>query len=84
MSQRWISVEVPWKAEFEQRFRLVLKKESPVVLVLSQLDDRYFVGLRGQYRFRLQFRLHDINSPGEEDYIVRSHGNYLVRILPTP
>ena len=56
----------------------MLKKESPIVLVLSQLDDRYFDGLQGQYRFRLQFRLHDVDSPGEEDYIVRSHGNYLM------
>lgn len=78
VTQKWISVEVPWRAEFEQRFRIVLKKESPVVLVLSQLDDRYFDGLQGQYSFRLQFRLHDVDSTGEEDYIVRSHGNYLM------
>lgn len=78
ITQKWVSVEVPWHAEFEQRFRIILKKESPVVLVLSQLDDRYFDGLQGQYEFRLQFRLHEVNSPGEEDYIVRSHGNYLM------
>jgi hypothetical protein len=78
ITQKWISVEVPWKAEFEQKFRIVLKKETPVVLVLSQLDDRYFDGLQGQYSFRLQFRLHEVDSPGEEDYIVRSHGNYLM------
>jgi hypothetical protein len=78
LTQKWISVEVPWKAEFEQKFRIVLKKESPVVLVLSQLDDRYFDGLQGQYNFRLQFRLHEVDSPGEQDYIVRSHGNYLM------
>lgn len=78
LTQKWIGVEVPWKAEFEQKFRIVLKKESPVVLVLSQLDDRYFDGLQGQYNFRLQFRLHEVDSLGEEDYIVRSHGNYLM------
>lgn len=78
VTQKWISVDVPWKAEFEQKFTIVLKKESPVVLVLSQLDDRYFDGLQGQYNFRLQFRLHEVESPGEEDYIVRSHGNYLM------
>jgi hypothetical protein len=78
LTQKWISVEVPWKAEFEQKFRIVLKMESPVVLVLGQLDDRYFDGLQGQYSFRLQFRLHEVDSPGEEDYIVRSHGNYLM------
>ncbi|KAK0122001.1 hypothetical protein ONS95_010268 [Cadophora gregata] len=78
ITQKWISVEVPWKAEFEQKYRIVLKKESPVVLVLSQLDDRFFEGLQGQYTFRLQFRLHEVDSVGENDYIVRSHGNYLM------
>jgi hypothetical protein len=78
ITQEWASVEVPWHAEFEEKFRIVLKKESPVVLVLSQLDDRYFNGLQGQYSFRLQFRLHEIESPGDEDYVVRSHGNYLM------
>ncbi|KAF4629831.1 hypothetical protein G7Y89_g8314 [Cudoniella acicularis] len=78
ITQKWVSVEVPWKAEFEQKFRIVLKKESPVVLVLSQLDDRYFNGLQGQYNFRLQFRLHEVDSLEEDDYIVRSHGNYLM------
>jgi hypothetical protein len=78
ITQKWISVEVPWKSEFEQKFVISLKKESPVVLVLSQLDERYFDGLQGQYRFRLQFRLHELNSPAENDYIVRSHGNYLM------
>jgi hypothetical protein len=71
-------VDVPWRSEFEQRFTLTLQKESPVVLVMSQLDDRYFAGLCGQYQFRLQFRLHEIGSLDEEDYIVRSHGNYLM------
>lgn len=79
LTQDWVSVEVPWRSEFEQKFTITLKKESPIVLVMSQLDDRYFIGLHGQYNFRLQFRVHEINSPDEEDYIVRSHGNYLMR-----
>lgn len=49
-----------------------------MVLVLSQLDNRYFRGLQGQYRFRLQFRLHQEGRPSAEEYIVRSHGNYLM------
>lgn len=77
-TQKWVSLDVPWKSQFQQMFKIVLKKESPVVLVLSQLDDRYFDGLQGQYNFRLQFRLHEADSPEEEDYIVRSHGNYLM------
>jgi hypothetical protein len=78
ITQKWITVDVPWKADFDQKFTIILKKESPVVLVLSQLDDRYFEGLQGQYSFRLQFRLHEEGSPEENDYIVRSHGNYLM------
>lgn len=78
MSQKWVSLDVHWKAEFQQMFKIVLKKESPIILVLSQLDDRYFDGLQGQYSYRLQFRLHELDSPEDEDYIVRSHGNYLM------
>lgn len=48
------------------------------MLVLSQLDNRYFRGLQGQYNYRLQFRLHEEGKPGAEEYVVRSHGNYLM------
>lgn len=78
ITQKWVSAEVPWKPRFEQKFRIVLTTESSVVLVLSQLDDRFFEGLQGQYTFRLQFRLHEVGSLDENDYIVRSHGNYLM------
>lgn len=40
---------------------------------MKKLDDRYFIGLEGQYIFTLFFR---IEKEGETDYIVRSHGNY--------
>jgi hypothetical protein len=39
------------------------------VIALSQLDDRFFRGLEGQYRFELGFRLH---KAGHSDYVVRS------------
>ncbi|KAM5354596.1 hypothetical protein ACJ41O_001243 [Fusarium nematophilum] len=76
--QRWIGVDVPWKAEYHEKFQIKLTQDSPLVLVLSQLDGRYFRGLRGQYSFRLHFRVHYEGSPNAEDYIVRSHGNYLM------
>lgn len=69
---------MPWKPQYNEKFHIKLTKESPLVLVLSQLDTRYFRGLQGQYNFRLQFRLHEEGSPGAEEYIVRSHGNYLM------
>ena len=75
--QRWIGVDVPWKPDYHEKFQIKLTQDSPLILKLSQLDDRYFKGLHGQYTFRLHFRLHNKDSPAGEDYIVRSHGNYL-------
>ncbi|KAI1488774.1 hypothetical protein F5X96DRAFT_52766 [Biscogniauxia mediterranea] len=76
--QRWIGVEVPWKPQWNEKFHFTLTKETPLVLVLQQLDNRYYKGLRGQYHFRMHFRVHEQGRPDSEDYIVRSHGNYLM------
>ncbi|KAI9718699.1 MAG: hypothetical protein M1812_003873 [Candelaria pacifica] len=76
VTQQWTSLGVPWTVDYhDTKFQLHLSKQSPVVIVLSQLDDRYFNGLEGQYSFELQFRVH---REGEEDYVVRSHANYLM------
>ncbi|PHH87549.1 hypothetical protein CDD83_8702 [Cordyceps sp. RAO-2017] len=77
--QRWIGVDVPWKAQYHEKFHIKLTKDSPLVLVLSQLDGRYFKGLQGQYTFHIHFRLHYQDKPDAEDYIVRSHGNYFMK-----
>jgi hypothetical protein len=77
VSQQWTSVNVPWSVDYlDTKFRIHLSKPSPVVIVLSQLDDRYFQGLEGQYEFNLQFRLH---KDDEEDYIVRSNTAYFMK-----
>lgn len=47
-----------------------------IVSYVKKLDDRYFIGLEGQYIFTLYFR---VEKEGEKDYIVRSHGNYNMR-----
>lgn len=92
ITQQWTSLEVPWTVDYHStKFSFTIQKTAPVVIVLSQvssflcyskimpiltlwqLDDRYFKGLEGQYRFSLSFRVH---KSGEDDYIVRSHGNY--------
>ena len=78
ISQEWTSLDVPWRTDYQEKFRITLTESSPVVVVLSQLDDRYFRGLEGQYQYTLQFRLHELGSRDPEDYIVRSHGNYLM------
>ncbi|KAI1823472.1 hypothetical protein F4861DRAFT_531595 [Xylaria intraflava] len=66
----WATVSVPWKSDYHDTyFAFSLAKTGPVVLVLAQLDDRYYRGLEGQYEFELSFRVH---KKGEEDYVVRS------------
>ncbi|KAJ9269108.1 hypothetical protein DTO212C5_4791 [Paecilomyces variotii] len=76
ITQQWTSLNVPWSADYHStKFVIELTKTSPVVIVLSQLDTRYFRGLNGQYTFSLQFRL---EKEGEEDYIIRSRTHYLM------
>lgn len=70
----WTTLNVLWTLDYhDTKFALSLTRASPVVLVLSQLDERYFKGLEGQYRFELSFRVH---RAGEEDYVVRSQNYY--------
>ncbi|KAF2741854.1 cysteine proteinase [Sporormia fimetaria CBS 119925] len=77
VSQQWTSVNVPWSVDYlDTKFKISLSKPSPVVIVLQQLDDRYFQGLEGEYEFTLQFRLH---KDDEEEYIVRSNGPYYMK-----
>ncbi|OXV08572.1 hypothetical protein Egran_03665 [Elaphomyces granulatus] len=74
ITQQWTSLEVPWSTDYHStKFVMELTKEGPVVIVLSQLDTRYFRGLEGEYHFSLQFRL---EKEGEEEYIVRSRNGY--------
>lgn len=77
VSQIWTTVNVPWMLDYhDTHFSLSIAKPGPVVIVLAQLDDRYFRGLHGQYRFELAFRIH---KAGHEDYLVRSQAPYRMR-----
>ncbi|MCJ1248506.1 hypothetical protein MMC30_005724 [Trapelia coarctata] len=77
VTQCWTTLDVPWSADYnDTKFTITVEQKGPIVIVLSQLDDRYFLGLQGQYDYSLHFRL---DKEGEEGYIVRSHGNYLMR-----
>ncbi|KAI0120929.1 calpain family cysteine protease [Xylariales sp. AK1849] len=70
----WTTLSVPWTLDYHStQFAFSLSQAGPVVLVLSQLDDRYYRGLGGQYRFELNFRLH---KAGQEGYVVRSISPY--------
>ncbi|KAM7191453.1 hypothetical protein V8F20_009276 [Naviculisporaceae sp. PSN 640] len=70
----WTTLSVPWTLEYhDTKFAFTLSRAGPVVLVLSQLDDRYFRGLEGQYKFGLGIRVH---KAGEDDYLVRAQTAY--------
>lgn len=80
LAQQWTSIDVPWSASYHETFQFTFKKpptpfDSQVVIVLSLLDDRYFLGLEGQYIFKLYFRLHFPGKLDGDDYIARSHGS---------
>ncbi|KAK0732675.1 hypothetical protein B0T21DRAFT_369452 [Apiosordaria backusii] len=56
--QQWTSVSVGWVAGYlNQKFVIEVKKAGTVVVVLAQLDERYFQGFEGQYDFSLHFLL---------------------------
>lgn len=72
ITQRWTTIHVPFTAEINQtEFKVTIEKESPIFIVLSRLDERYFQSMRGEYLFLLQLFLH---SEGEDEYISRSVG----------
>lgn len=73
----WTTLAVPWKHDYhDTHFAFTLATPGEVIIVLSQLDDRYFRGLEGQYVFNLAFRLH---RSGQEDYIVRTPPAYRMK-----
>lgn len=72
VTQQWTSLAIPWAGDYQDaKFEITLTNATRTVIVLSQLDDRYFKGLEGQYSFELSFRVH---KAGAEDYIIRTMG----------
>jgi hypothetical protein len=73
VSQHWTTVQVPWSGDYNNTsFEFDISEPTHTVIVLSQLDSRYFGGLTGQYSFQLAFRLH---AAGETAYIVRGYSS---------
>lgn len=67
--QQWTSVNVGWVSGYlNKKFIIEVKKGGTVVIALTQLDERYFVGLEGQYDFNLQFLLQEA---GSDEHICR-------------
>nr|POE47995.1 calpain-type cysteine protease adl1 [Quercus suber] len=74
VSQQWTCVDVPWTVDYlDTKFQFTICERGPVVVVLSQPDDRYFHGLRGRYEYSLHFRVYKEGGNGE--WLVRSMHN---------
>ena len=74
VAQQWTRVNVPWTVDYlDTKFRFTITEKCPVVIVLSQPDDRYFYGLRGRFLYSLHFRVY--KEDGDGKWIVRSMHN---------
>ncbi|KAK5712060.1 hypothetical protein LTR15_012129 [Elasticomyces elasticus] len=70
VAQSWTCVQVPWTVDYlDEQWQFTVSEKGPVVIVLSQPDDRYFSGLQGRFLFSLHFRVY---KEGEKRWIVRS------------
>ncbi|KAL7273069.1 hypothetical protein RUND412_004093 [Rhizina undulata] len=77
VASKWATLGVEWAADYsDTRFEITVTKPGPLVVVLQQLDTRYFRGLEGIYDFELSFR---IQKDGETEYIRRSRKNIDMR-----
>ncbi|KAG0652363.1 Calpain-type cysteine protease DEK1 [Hyphodiscus hymeniophilus] len=73
VSQHWTTVQVPWSGDYnDTSFEFAIAESTHTVIVLSQLDSRYFMGLSGQYAFTMAFRVH---RSDETEYIVRGYSS---------
>ncbi|RMY78253.1 hypothetical protein D0864_09305 [Hortaea werneckii] len=76
VAQQWTCVKAPWTVDYlETKFQFTIKQQGPVVIVLSQPDDRYYQGLTGRYSRSLHFRVYREGHQDDERWIVRSMHN---------
>ncbi|KAG8728397.1 hypothetical protein FRC11_011156, partial [Ceratobasidium sp. 423] len=54
-------------------FTLNVPETSPAVIVLSQLDDRYFSAVSGYWNWSLEFAVYRKDAPATEQYAVSEH-----------
>ncbi|TGO63012.1 hypothetical protein BOTNAR_0106g00080 [Botryotinia narcissicola] len=73
VAQHWTTVNVSWSDDYnETSFHFTIPVPTTTVIVLSQLDTRYFGGLTGQYTYYLSFQLH---KPGQKCQIARGYSS---------
>ncbi|KAI1866996.1 hypothetical protein JX265_007572 [Neoarthrinium moseri] len=69
--QQWTSANVSWVTGYlRNKFEIEVKKAGPVIIVLTQLDERYFRGFQGEYYFELHFILQEVGAAAS-DHICR-------------
>ncbi|KAK8872780.1 calpain family cysteine protease [Apiospora arundinis] len=72
--QQWTSANVSWITGYLQtKFEITVAKGGLVVIVLTQLDERYFRGFQGEYYFELHFLLQEVGA---------ASGEHLCRVRP--
>ncbi|KAL8756896.1 MAG: hypothetical protein Q9199_002623 [Rusavskia elegans] len=77
VTQRWTSAEIPWSVQYlDTNFQVTISKPARVVIVLCQLDDRYFRGLDDQYIYTLHFR---VSKASGEGYYAENKPSYFQR-----
>ncbi|KAM0812698.1 hypothetical protein AB5N19_12689 [Seiridium cardinale] len=65
--QQWTSANISWVTGYLQtKFEVIIKKAGLMVLVLTQLDGRFFRGFEGEYTFELHFLLQEAGAPTTE------------------
>ncbi|ETS80742.1 hypothetical protein PFICI_08271 [Pestalotiopsis fici W106-1] len=65
--QQWTSANISWITGYlPTKFEIEVKKAGLVVIVLTQLDDRYFLGFEGDYDFELHFLLQEVDAQASE------------------
>lgn len=73
VAQQWTCVDVPWTVDYlDTKFEITVTERGPLVVVLSQPDNRYFIGLAGRYFYSLHFRVY---KEGSDTYLFRSMHN---------
>ncbi|KAH8591345.1 hypothetical protein B0O99DRAFT_632494 [Bisporella sp. PMI_857] len=72
--QQWTSADVSWITGYLQtKFQIEVKKAGLIVIVLTQLDDRFFKGFEGEYHFELHFLLQNVGA---------ASGEHICRVRP--
>ncbi|KAI9208890.1 uncharacterized protein BJ171DRAFT_170014 [Polychytrium aggregatum] len=76
LDQQWLQLQTEWPAVWsESVFGFEQSTSGPAVVVLSQLDTRYFQDFQGTFDFDLQFQVYQVNDNGERELLDQSQSS---------